>query len=104
MKSIRCVRCNEETEFVGKKKFHEGMRLGWLGDLGELLVNREEFYLFICPACRHAAFFQHPSDEEPFVGYPIICNRCDKEFYVWSKPKLGQSIRCRECDKCADAK
>jgi len=44
---------------MGQLKFHEGTR-AWpflLGELGELLVNRESFETFICEGCGKVEFF-----------------------------------------------
>ena len=54
---IACLRCASKMVFGGKKRFHEGARLGVLGGLGELLVNREYFDLWACPNCGHVEFF-----------------------------------------------
>ena len=43
-------RCSTGLAYVGTKKSHEGSR-GWgffLGDLGELFVNREHFDVYCC--------------------------------------------------------
>ena len=54
---LHCLRCDSNMVYGGKKKFHEGTRLGVLGGLGELLVNRESFDLWACPDCGHVEFF-----------------------------------------------
>jgi hypothetical protein len=36
-------------ELLGPRSFHEGSRWGVLGDLTELLVNKEAFNLYVCP-------------------------------------------------------
>lgn len=45
--------------FLGTKRFHEGKRqLGfWLGNVGQLFVNREAFDVFACPTCGKVEFF-----------------------------------------------
>src|SRR5262249_17896726 len=40
---LSCLRCDCELGYIGTKSFHEGTRWGFLGDLGELFVNRERF-------------------------------------------------------------
>jgi hypothetical protein len=52
-----CLRCKSEMSFGGQKRFHEGARLGVLGGLGELLVNREYFDMWVCQKCGHVEFF-----------------------------------------------
>ena len=48
---VVCPRCDAALDYVGTKKFHEGSRGWgfWLGDLGELFVNREHFDVYVCP-------------------------------------------------------
>jgi hypothetical protein len=48
--------------YKGAFKFHEGTRMGVMGDLFELFTNREEFDLYFCPKCRKIEFFL-PQDE-----------------------------------------
>jgi hypothetical protein len=52
-----CPRCDQPLGFVGTKKFHEGFRWGILGDLAELLENREWFDVYCCPRCGRVEFF-----------------------------------------------
>ncbi len=54
---INCLRCNTQMENRGKLQLHEGTRYGFLGDLAELLVNKETFQLYACPACGKVEFF-----------------------------------------------
>jgi hypothetical protein len=54
---IGCLRCESKMIFAGRKRFHEGARLGVFGNLGELLVNREYFDLWVCKDCGHVEFF-----------------------------------------------
>ena len=61
-----CPRCEEQLEYVGTKKFHEGTR-GWgfaLGDLGELFVNRESFDVYCCGRCGRVELFIDGIGEE----------------------------------------
>jgi hypothetical protein len=58
VRSIECLRCKNELKYLGRKSFHEGKKWGfWLGDLGELFVNREHFETYACPKCGHIEFF-----------------------------------------------
>jgi hypothetical protein len=52
-----CLRCGRGLDALGTKKFHEGARWGVLGDLGELLVNRQGFDIYSCSYCGHVEFF-----------------------------------------------
>jgi hypothetical protein len=61
---IVCPRCYRNLDFVGTKRFHEGTRLGFLGELGELFVNRERFDVYVCPRCGRAEFFVDGIGEE----------------------------------------
>lgn len=38
-------------------QIHEGTRWGFLGPLGELMVNRLELEVHICPSCGKTEFF-----------------------------------------------
>jgi hypothetical protein len=42
---------------MGTRHFHEGARLGVLGNLAELFVNREGFDVYSCAECGHVDFF-----------------------------------------------
>jgi len=56
---IYCLRCERKLEYFGTRKFHEGTR-AWgfvLGDIGELLVNRESFDVYACSQCGKVEFF-----------------------------------------------
>jgi hypothetical protein len=54
---LNCLRCPRELDYVGTKKSHEGTRWGILGELGELLVRKESFDLYVCSNCGHVEFF-----------------------------------------------
>jgi len=43
--------------YSGSYKFHEGTRIGALGSVFELFVNRESFDLYLCPKCGKIEFF-----------------------------------------------
>jgi len=50
-REIDCLRCKIPMIFSGQYKFHEGARIGALGNIFELFINRERFDLYICPKC-----------------------------------------------------
>lgn len=54
---IECLRCHVPMLYSGEYKFLEGTRLGALGNLFELLQNREIFDLYLCPKCGKVEFF-----------------------------------------------
>jgi Zn finger protein HypA/HybF involved in hydrogenase expression len=56
-KELYCLRCNVQLCFQGNFRFHEGTRIGALGDLFELFTNRESFDLYYCPNCGKVEFF-----------------------------------------------
>lgn len=55
--NIDCLRCKTGMRYSGNYKFHEGPKIGILGSLFELFVNRESFDLYLCPKCRKIEFF-----------------------------------------------
>ncbi len=63
-KPLKCLRCFTRLDFFGTKRFHEGTRLGFLGELGELFVNRESFDVYACPHCGKVEFFLDGVGEE----------------------------------------
>jgi ribosomal protein L40E len=52
-----CPRCDTELKYTGTREFHEGTRWGFLGNLGELLVNKERFDIYVCPRCGRVEMF-----------------------------------------------
>ena len=54
---MKCPRCETDLAYVGTKMFHEGTKWGWLGDLGELFVNREKFDVYVCNRCGRVELF-----------------------------------------------
>ncbi len=56
-RDLDCLRCQIPLVFTGNYKFHEGARLGILGNLLEAFVNRESFDLYICPKCGKVEFY-----------------------------------------------
>ncbi|CAG0992434.1 hypothetical protein METP1_02369 [Methanosarcinales archaeon] len=61
---MSCPRCKTELQYVGTRKFHEGTRWGFLGELGELFVNREHFDVYVCPRCGRVELFVDGFGEE----------------------------------------
>jgi hypothetical protein len=56
-KTMKCLRCENKMEYAGTKKFHEGSRLGVLGDLAELFVTRETYDVYFCTQCGKVEFY-----------------------------------------------
>jgi predicted ATP-dependent serine protease len=56
-RSKHCLRCNIALRYAGKKEFHEGLRLGALGDFAELFVGQVRLEMYVCPNCRRVEFF-----------------------------------------------
>lgn len=56
-KSIDCLRCNTKLLYSGNYNFHEGKRVGVFGNLFELLVNKENFDIYVCPKCGKVEFY-----------------------------------------------
>lgn len=52
-----CLRCDVPMEYQGNFRFHEGSKIGVLGNLFELFTNRESFDLYHCPDCGKVEFF-----------------------------------------------
>jgi hypothetical protein len=61
---MTCPRCETGLQFVGTKAFHEGRRMGFLGDLGELFVNKEKFDVYVCNRCGRVELFVDGIGEE----------------------------------------
>lgn len=61
-RDVDCLRCKVSLIYSGNFKFHEGSRVGALGNLFELFVNREAFDLYICPKCGKVEFFAPQSE------------------------------------------
>ena len=61
---ITCARCQQNLDYVGTKRFHEGTNWGVLGELGELFLNREHFDVYVCPRCGRVEFFVDGVGEE----------------------------------------
>jgi|GEM_PF-1983307 hypothetical protein len=55
--SLQCLRCGTLLAFAGTREFHEGTRWGFLGDWGEIFVNKEAFDVYYCPHCGKIEFF-----------------------------------------------
>ena len=55
---VRCLRCRENMEYCGNKRFYEGGHFAAL--MGNLFVNRESFDVYACPGCGHVEFFVEP--------------------------------------------
>lgn len=63
-REVDCLRCKIPLIFAGRFDFHEGARLGVLGNIFELFVNKEKFDLHICPKCGKVEFFAPLNDFE----------------------------------------
>jgi len=61
-RNIDCLRCSVRMQYQGNFRFHEGTRIGALGDLFELFTNREVFDLYCCPNCGKVEFFLPEND------------------------------------------
>ena len=63
-RELSCLRCSQPMISLGLRRFHEGSQAApfLLGNLGELLVDRESFELFTCSACGEVEFFFSPSE------------------------------------------
>ncbi|MBP9225204.1 MAG: hypothetical protein KBF76_15140 [Verrucomicrobiales bacterium] len=56
-KAMECLRCESPMEYSGTKQFHEGSRIGVLGDLAELFVGRESYDVYFCTECGKVEFY-----------------------------------------------
>ena len=61
---VVCPVCKISLSYSGTKSFHEGTDWGVLGNLGELLVNREKFDIYVCERCGRVTFFVDGIGEE----------------------------------------
>lgn len=57
-RTLACLRCETQMDFVRRMKFHEGsLRPGVLLDIGHLFTNREHFDTYACATCGKVEFF-----------------------------------------------
>jgi hypothetical protein len=56
-KDIDCLRCKTPMTYSGNYKFHEGPKLGIMGNFFEFFVNRESFDIYLCHNCGKVEFF-----------------------------------------------
>jgi predicted nucleic-acid-binding Zn-ribbon protein len=54
---IACLRCKQQLQHAGTRRFHEGTNWGAFGEIGELFVKRERFDVYVCDRCGHVEFF-----------------------------------------------
>lgn len=54
---MQCPRCDQNLAYVGTKAFHEGTRWGFMGEIGELFVNKERFDVYVCQRCGRVELF-----------------------------------------------
>ena len=61
-RELSCLRCAQAMSSLGLRRFHEGSQAApfLLGNLGELLVDREGFELLACNGCGKVEFFLPP--------------------------------------------
>lgn len=52
-----CLRCNITMKYAGRKEFHEGPKLGAIGDFAELFVGQTNLEMYVCPNCLRVEFF-----------------------------------------------
>ena len=57
--SLSCLRCGSKLKYYGVRHFHEGKGHPsfWLGDWGELAVNRVVLDAYACQVCGKVEFF-----------------------------------------------
>jgi hypothetical protein len=59
VRDLRCLRCDAPMSTISRLRLHKGTR-AWpllMGNLGELLVNRETFDAYACSCCGKVEFF-----------------------------------------------
>jgi hypothetical protein len=61
---MTCPRCDTALAYVGTKSFHEGTRWGFMGEIGELFVNKERFDVYVCERCGRVELFVDGIGEE----------------------------------------
>jgi len=61
---MACPRCETELSYVGTKAFHGGTRWGFMGEIGELFVNKEQFDVYVCGRCGRVELFVDGIGEE----------------------------------------
>jgi hypothetical protein len=61
-RSKSCLRCDVVLTYAGRKDFHEGVKLGALGDLAELFIGQTKLEMYVCPGCLRVEFFMSDSN------------------------------------------
>jgi hypothetical protein len=54
---LKCPRCDTELHYGGAKAFHEGTRIGFPGELSELLGKSVKFDVYVCTRCGRVELF-----------------------------------------------
>jgi hypothetical protein len=55
--TINCLRCSIPMVFGGTRKIQDRQHWSTIGNLVELLSNKDSFDLFVCPQCGKVEFF-----------------------------------------------
>jgi hypothetical protein len=55
--SLKCLRCETDMKFVGKKKFHEGNRYGVWSESWSHRIDRTVLNMYKCSNCGKVEFF-----------------------------------------------
>ncbi len=63
---MTCPTCRLTLDFIGTKRFHEGSQAApfLLGEIGELLVNKESFDVYVCSRCGRIQMFMDGVGED----------------------------------------
>ena len=73
MKTIACLRCNEQMNHIASEKLQLG-QTGWiLGDLPNLFAGALEVDIYACPQCGKIEFFQ---TENTDIGETVPQKKC----------------------------
>lgn len=82
MSERKCLRCDEQMDFIGREKLQLGEYGAFLGNLSNLISGALELDIVSCPKCGKVEFFRPVMTQERMGDY--------------SDPDLPQ----RECPNC----
>ncbi len=78
MKSIACLRCHTDMNFMGMEKIQLGQTGFLLGALPNLLAGALEVGMYVCPSCGKLEFFCTEAEKKTDTLPQVECPVCGK--------------------------